>query len=347
MNTNQKVCVTGASGFIAAHAVKELLEKGYEVTGTVRGKAVNYPYLTDLPGAQERLTLMQADLLDEGAFDDIVKDCDFVLHTASPYVVNVKDPQKELVEPAVKGTTNVLSACAKSDRVKRVVLTSSMAAITDEPDSGKVFSESDWNARSSLKRNPYYYSKTLAEKAAWDFVDDKKADFDLVVINPFMVIGPSLGPGLNESNKVLRDILAGAYPTIMSVNWGFVDVRDVAKAHILAMETPDASGRYLVSNENLKMSELVNFLKEQGFGHYKLPKVNLACSAGDRVMKLLSYTQPKGAGSYMRTHIGKQMRYDNSKVKRELGLEFIPAKVSITEAIADMIKWQHLKAKAA
>ncbi|MDX1452834.1 MAG: aldehyde reductase, partial [Oleiphilaceae bacterium] len=251
----QKVCVTGASGFIAAHLVKQLLEQGYEVTGTVRGQADDYPYLTNLPGAQERLQLVQADLLKKGAFDAAVADCDVVMHTASPYVVNVKNPQKELVEPALQGTTNVLRSCLKSASVKRVVLTSSMAAITDQPDSNKVFSEADWNEKSSLQRNPYYYSKTLAEKAAWDFVDQHNTPFDLVVINPYMVIGPSLGPGLNESNKVLRDMMSGVYPTIMSVNWGFVDVRDVAKAHVLAMQTPTASGRYLVvSNDNLKMS---------------------------------------------------------------------------------------------
>ncbi len=347
MNNQQRVCVTGASGFIAAHAVQQLLEAGYEVVGTVRGKANNYPYLTGLDGAKERLTLVQADLLNDGAFDTIVADCDFVLHTASPYFVDVKDPQKELVEPAVKGTENVLSACAKSPKVKRVVLTSSMAAITDEPDSNKVFSEADWNTRSSLKRNPYYYSKTLAEKAAWDFVDKHASNFDLVVINPFLVCGPSLGPGLNESNKIIKDLLSGVYPAIMSVNWGFVDVRDVAKAHILAMETPEASGRYLVSNENLKMADVVDMLKREGFGNYKLPKANLACSFGDKVMKVLSYTQPKGAGSYMRTHIGREMRYDNSKVKKELGIQFIQAKDTITAAIKDMIKWQHLPQKTA
>jgi len=343
--SNSTVCVTGASGFIAAHAVKQLLEKGYNVRGTVRGSADKYPYLTSLPGATKRLKLIQADLLKEGAFDDAVKDCEFVLHTASPYIVDVKDPQKELVTPAVNGTLNVLNACKKSASVKRVILTSSVAAITDEPDSNKVFSEADWNEKSSLKRNPYYFSKTQAEKAAWDFVKKQLTGFDLVVINPFMVIGPSLGPGLNESNKIFRDLLKGKFPTIMSVNWGIVDVRDVAATHIIAMETATASGRYLCVSDAMKMSEVVDFLKSNGYQKYRLPKVNLACKSGDKIMKLLSYTQPKGSGSYMRTHIGKNMRFTNAKVKSELGIQFIGIKESILAAVEDLFKWNHLKRK--
>jgi len=341
------VAVTGGSGFIAAHIIKQLLESGYRVRATVRGAESKYPYLTTLEGASERLQLLQADLTSEGAFDQVVAGCDYVMHTASPYIVNVKDPQRDLVDPAVHGTENVLRSCAKATSVKRVILTSSMAAITDEASNEKTFSETDWNTKSNLKRNPYYYSKTLAERAAWTFVEKQQPGFDLVVINPFMVIGPSLGPGLNESNKIFADMMSGVYPTLMSVKWGIVDVRDVAKAHILAMQTPEAQGRYLVSNETMTMTEVVAYLKSLGYTQYKLPKVNLATPFGNKVMKLLSYTQPKGSGSYMRSHIGKDMRYNNAKVKSELGLEFISAKESIQAAIADLFKWNHLKQKQA
>lgn len=344
---SQTVCVTGASGFIAAHIIKQLLEKGYKVRATVRGESARYPYLTSLEGAAERLELIQADLQDIGAYDQAVTGCDAVFHTASPYAVNVKDPQKDLVDPAVTGTRNVLNSCAKAASVKRVILTSSMAAITDEASNEKVFSEKDWNTRSDLKRNPYYYSKTLAERAAWDFISEQKPEFDLIVINPFMVIGPSLGPSLNESNKIYADLLKGVYPTLMNVTWGLVDVRDVAKAHILALETPEAKGRYLVSNETMTMTEVVEYLNSLGYTQYKLPKINLATPIGDKIMKLLSYTQPKGSGSYMRSHIGKDMRYDNSKVKQELGMTFIDAKQSIKEAVEDLFKWNHVPTKRA
>lgn len=344
---NKKVAVTGASGFIASHIVQQLLAKGYQVKASIRGDASRYPFLTELEGADENLELVQADLRNAGDFDRVVADCDVVMHTASPYIVNVKDPQKDLVDPAVEGTNNVLAACQRASSVKRVIVTSSVAAITDEASNDKVFSEKDWNTKSNLKRNPYYYSKTLAEKAAWDFVEKQKPGFDLIVINPFMVIGPSLCPSLNESNKIFADMMSGVYPTLMSVTWGIVDVRDVATAHILAMETANASGRYLVANERMTMTEVVNYLNELGYRHYKLPKINLATPVGNKIMKLLSYTQPKGSGSYMRSHIGKDMRYDNSKVQEELGLSFIPAKQSIKDAISDLLKWKHLKERKA
>src|SRR5439155_222332 len=164
-------------------------------------------------------------------------------------VLNSAPPQGGLVDPAVNGTRNVLGACQRAATVKRVVLTSSMAAITDEPESDHVLTESDWNEKSSLERNPYYYSKTLAERAAWTFMDERNRTFDLVVINPFLVVGPSIVPGLNTSNQIFVDLLNGTYPGIVNLTWGFVDVRDVADAHVRAMETPSARGRYICAGE--------------------------------------------------------------------------------------------------
>ena len=342
MKSSKPVCVTGASGFIATHIVRELLERGYRVRGTVRKSQQNYPFLLALPGAAERLELVEANLLSEGSYDKIVEGCDFVLHTASPYTMNVKNPQTDLVDPAVNGTESVLESCMKSGSVKRVIFTSSITAITDEPDSNKVFTEKDWNIMSSLERNPYHFSKTAAELAAWDFIMKKKPSFDLVVINPFMVIGPSITPSLNTSNQIIRDIMMGVYPGIMDINWGFVDVRDVAKAHLLAMETDTASGRYLCSAESLQMREVVALLKSSGFGGYALPKIDLSGKIGTLIMKLLSFTQPRDTGMYIRTTIGRTMRYDNSKIRRELQLSFMDVKKSIIETVNDMIKWGHL-----
>ena len=212
--TQAPVLVTGAAGFLASHLVAQLLARGYRARGTVRSlkKEKDLAPLRALPGAAERLELVEADLLAEGAFDAAAQGCEIVMHTASPYVLDAKDPQKDLVEPAVKGTESVLSACKKAGTVRRVVLTSSMAAITDEPESDRVLTEEDWNTRSSLDRNPYYYSKTLAERAAWEYVEREAHDFDLVVVNPFLVIGPSIGPGLNTSNQMFVDILGGPTP---------------------------------------------------------------------------------------------------------------------------------------
>lgn len=343
--SNHTVCVTGASGFIAAHMVQQLLNKGYPVHGTVRDASQpdRYAFLTSLEGADSRLTLYSADLLAEGSYAEAINGCDVVMHTASPYVIDVKDPQRDLVDPAVQGTLNVLNSCLQTASVKRVVLTSSMAAITDEPITGKAFSEQDWNQASSLTRNPYYYSKTAAERAAWEFMDKHKPSFDLVVINPFMVIGPSLSSALNTSNKIIKDIVAGAYPGILALNWGFVDVRDVALAHILAMETPSAKGRYLCAHETRNMKELVAGLAKHAIPGAKLPRLDLSGSVGTGFMKLAASTQPKGVRSYLRSHLGREIQFNNSKIRTELGIPFRSLDSTLKDTVEDLQHWQHIR----
>lgn len=335
------VFVSGASGFIASFVVKQLLEEGARVRGSVRSKkkTASYEHLTRLPGA-ERLEIVEADLLAERAFD-VVKGCDYVLHTASPYVLDAKDPQKDLVDPAVRGTRSMMQACAGAPSVKRVVLTSSMAAITDEPESDRVLTEADWNDKSTLERNPYYFSKTLAEREAWAFVEKERPGFDLVVVNPFLVIGPSMTSAINTSNQLFVDLVKGTYPGIMSLTWGFVDVRDVADAHVRAMRTPSAKGRYICAAGTVPMREVVELLAKSGWKSQKLPKLGLDCAVGDFTAKLGSYLQPKGVGSYLRTHLGRVPRFDNGKIQRELGLHFRAIDQSILDTMNDLAKWGH------
>jgi len=134
MITDHPICVTGASGFIASHLVRELMEKGYNVKGTVRDLShpEKYSFLTSLPKADQHLELVESELLTSGSYDHAVRGCEYVIHTASPYFLDVKDPQQDLVDPAVKGTLNVLKSCEISKQVKKVIITSSVAAITDE-----------------------------------------------------------------------------------------------------------------------------------------------------------------------------------------------------------------------
>lgn len=345
--TAAPVCVTGAAGYIASHLIAQLLARGYRVRGTVRSlkKEKDLAHLRALPGAAERLELVEADLMKAGSFDGAVAGCAYVMHTASPYVLNAKDPQKDLVDPAVNGTITVLESAKKSGSVKRVILTSSMAAITDEPDSDKVLTEADWNDKSTLDRNAYYYSKTLAERAGWAFVEREKPGFDLIVINPFLVVGPSLSMAVNASPQIFVDMLGGVYPGILNLTWGFVDVRDVAKAHILAMETPAAQGRYLCANATLSMREVVTMLVESGYNDRKLPSLGMDCTLGDYVIRFSSYLQPKGVGSYLRTHIGRVPRFDHGKIVRELGLAFTPLRDSVLDTVADLERWGHLAKK--
>jgi dihydroflavonol-4-reductase len=335
-----RVLVTGATGFIAAHTIADLLAQGYEVRGTVRSRAnaLREAALARLPGA-ERLELVEADLLDAASFEAPARGCDAVLHMASPYAINVKDPQRDLVDPAVKGTQAVLAAAAKAG-VRRVVLTSSVAAITDEPPA-HALTEADWNEKSSLTRNPYYFSKTLAERAAWRFMDEDKPGFDLVVINPFVVVGPSYTRALNESNKMLADLTKGVYPGVLALTWGFVDVRDVARAHVLALETPSAKGRYLCSADVLTMRETIAALRA-ALPQAKFPRLPLDNFLGSAIVKLASRTQSPGVGSYLRSHLGRKLSLDNSKIRRELGLTFRPARAAIADAAADLVKWGHI-----
>ncbi|WKA01539.1 hypothetical protein VitviT2T_019817 [Vitis vinifera] len=240
------VSVTGASGFIASWLVKLLLQHRYTVKATVRDP--NDPkktqHLLSLDGAQERLHLFKADLLEEGSFDSVVDGCDGV-HTASPVALEAINPQTELIDPALKGTINVLRSCSKVPSVKRVVVTSSLASVlfTGEPVTPEVLIDESWFSDPVLckESKQWYVLSKIAEEAAWNF--SKENGIDMVTINPGWVIGPLLQPTLNLSAEQVLNLINGAqtFPNISS--W-WVDVRDVANAHIQAYEIPEASGRY-------------------------------------------------------------------------------------------------------
>lgn len=344
--------MTGASGFIASQIVRLLLEQGFRVRGSVRDPAKDKHLRAIAAGvnAADRLELVAADLLTPGSFDAPLEGCPLVLHTASPYLLTPKDAQKDLVDPAEQGTLNVLAA-AKKANAKRVVLTSSVAAITDEPD-GSVLDEKMWNTKSTLKRNPYYFSKVRAERVGWEFVAKEKPAFKLVSVNPFLVIGPSLVPSLNTSNEVLSEMLAGKYPGILSLSWGVVDVRDVALAHLLALTTPKAKGRYLCAAGTISMRDLVAKLVKRGYGA-KFPKLaktanrSLDNGFGNFLVRVGSVFQPKGRATFLRTHIGRELKLDNSLIKKDLGMTFRSIEQSLVDTVEDLVRWGHVPAPQA
>ncbi|MGH8927017.1 MAG: NAD-dependent epimerase/dehydratase family protein, partial [Acidimicrobiia bacterium] len=256
-----------------------------------------------------------------------------------PYVISVVDPQRDLVEPAVNGTRSVLEACRKAATVKRVVITSSFAAMTDEP-TGR-YDEQIWNQTSRLDRNAYYYSKTLAERTAWDFVSNT-AGFELISINPALVIGPSIVPSLNESNQVLADLTNGRFPGILSLRWGLVDIRDVAIAHRLAIETDAASGRYLCTAGVWSMRQVVEVARASDLGLGRLASIPLDNVFGDILVKLGATLQSSGARSYLRSHIGRRYEIDTTRIRTELGIEFRSVEASIIEAYWDLRRWGHV-----
>ncbi|CAA2992236.1 cinnamoyl- reductase 1-like [Olea europaea subsp. europaea] len=260
------VCVTGASGYIASWIVKFLLQRGYTVKASIRD--LNDPKKTEhllaLDGAKERLHLLKANLLEQGSFDAVVDGCEGVFHTASPFFHAVTDPQAELIDPALKGTLNVLESCAKTPSVKRVVLTSSIAAVAynGKPRTPEVIVDETWWSNPEFCKEMkqwYVLSKTLAEDAAWKFVKEK--GLDMVTINPAMVIGPLLQPTLNTSAAAVLNLIKSPEP-YPNATFGWVNVKDVANAHILAFENPSANGRYCLVERVAHFSEIVQILRE-------------------------------------------------------------------------------------
>ncbi|ETW05152.1 hypothetical protein H310_04159 [Aphanomyces invadans] len=262
------VCVTGGSGFLGSTCIKLLLERGYRVHATVRdpNNAAKVAHLKALSGASDRLTLFGADLLQEGSFDASIKGADVVLHTASPFFLT-DQTRDSLVEPAVKGTLNVLRSVARTPSVRRVVLTSSTISIYGhcgtKPDS-HVFTEEDWSHEELMAERKMWYglSKTIAEREAWEFVRSLvNPHFDMVTMCPTWILGPMLQPELNESSKKIYDYMVGNTKEIMNTVKAMVDVRDVALAHIVGFENPQASGRYLLIGACPSEQEIANAVK--------------------------------------------------------------------------------------
>ena len=330
--------VTGANGFIGSQLAALLLSRGHHVRGTVRrlDDPATVAHLRALPGAADRLELVTANLTEPGSFDEAVVGMEGVFHVASPYTLTASDPQRDLVDPAVQGSLNLLRAASTEPSVKRVVLTSSMAAVLDEPMSDHVYTEADWNTASSLSRNPYYFSKAQAERAAWQFVEETQPGFDLVCINPMFTIGPALGPGTNVSNQLIVDLMKGTYPGLFALSWGIVDVRDVALAHLLAMETPDASGRYMCLGEVVTMREAVDILRPLAHGRGKLPTRSLESPLWTVLVKVVAFSRPAGERSYLRTHLGGTLRVDTSRITSGLGMSFRPARSVLADTFADL-----------
>ncbi|CAL5426114.1 unnamed protein product [Camellia sinensis] len=288
------VCVTGGSGFIASWLVKLLLQRGYTVRASVRDPSdpKKTEHLLALDGAKERLHLFKGNLLEEGSFDSMVNGCDGVFHTASPCFLIASDPQKELIDPALKGTRNVLGSCAKSPIVKRVVLTSSTAAVEciGRPRTPNEITDETWfsdpefckenkaqtgflqmgrlNEEGLKTEDTIQNAKTSAEDAAWKFAKEKC--IDMVVINPSIVIGPLLQPNLNASSAAILELIHGSQ-TYPNVSYGWINVKDVANAHIQAYEIPSASGRYCLVERIAHYSEVVKILHEL-YPSFQLPR---------------------------------------------------------------------------
>lgn len=344
IDRSKPVMVTGATGFVAGWLVKKLLEEGLTVHAPVRNPDIKEKrehldrIAAESPGS---IKYFKADLLDEGSYAEAMEACELVYHTASPFSSVVDDPQKQLIEPAVKGTANVLAQANKTPSVKRVVVTSSCAAIyTDAIETTHtpkgMLTEDVWNSTASLDYQPYSYSKTLAEKKAWE-IAGAQSRWDLVTINPSLVMGPALNAGsvTSESYALLKQLGDGSMKMgAPRVGVGLVDVRDVAEAHYRAGFTPRASGRYITSGHNTNFLEMSQSLQSKYGNRYPIPKSALPkwllMLVGPFVNKSLSR-------KFIRRNVNVEWKADNSKIKRELGLQFRPMQASMEDSFQVLI----------
>ncbi|XP_076940835.1 phenylacetaldehyde reductase-like [Bidens hawaiensis] len=310
------VCVTGASGYIASWLVKLLLDRGYTIHATVR--SLNDPKKTEhllaLDGAKERLSLFEANLSVDGSFDAAVSGCVCLFHTASPVLFSVDDPNAQLIDPAVKGTLNVLKSAAKVQSLKKVVLTSSLASVmlSVKIPVGVVVDETWFSDPVTCEQTKLWYhlSKTLAEDAAVKFA--KENGLELVAINPGFVIGPILQPTLNLTSEGILGLIKDGKDVFPDGIYRLVDVRDVATAHILAFENPEANGRYCMVGKVVRSLEILKIV--------------------DKLYPSLGHSERYKDGEGV-----EPVPYNISSAKAEsLGVTFTPLDVSIKDTVESL-----------
>lgn len=350
IDRTKPVLVTGASGYIAGWIIKKLLEEGFLVHSTVRNpndsdKLMHLNNLANkLPGT---IKYFKADLLEKGSFQDAMTGCELIFHTASPFKPSVQDPQKELIEPALDGTINVLEEAKRQSSVKRIVFTSSMSAIGHDASASqkaknKELTENNWEDTASALYQPYAYSKVLAEKKAWE-IAGSQSKWDLVVINPCLVMGPGLDSISNTSASitVLKMFGDGTLKSgVPNSGTGIVDIRDVVMAHYNAAFNPAASGRYIVSGSNTSFLEITQILYQKFGERYKIPNRALPkwllLLFGPLIDKQVSRR-------YVRNNVNVVWKANNSKSIRDLNLHYHPLKETIIDAFQYLINSKIIK----
>lgn len=341
IDQTKPVLLTGATGYLAGRIAERLLEMGVTIHAPIRNpdNPDKTKYLDAIAEKSKgSIKYFKADLLDNGSYDEAMTGCEVVIHTASPFTIQTKNPQKELVDPAVNGTTNVLESANRTETVKRVVLTSSCASIygdskdlLDYPN--HTMTEEHWNTTSSLTNNPYSYSKVMAEKKAWE-MNKAQSRWDMVVINPSFILGPGINPfGTSESFNIVKQMGDGTMKMgAANIGIGCVDVRDVAEAHVKAAFTPEGNGRNIISAENLTFLSLANMLQDQYGKDYPLPKKNLP--------KWLMWLMGPMGGiprNFISNNVNYPWKADNSKGVKELGMQYIPIHKTMNEFFAQMV----------
>ncbi len=347
IDSTQPVLVTGATGYLAGWIVKRLLEAGCEVRAPVRDPA-DAEKLKSLNAIAEAapgsIQYFKADLMELGSYNTAMEGCRTVFHTASPFKLQVQDPQRQLIDPALMGTKNVLEAASASGSVQRVVLTSSCAAIyTDALDCvaapNGCLTEAIWNSTASLDYQPYAYSKTVAEQAAWQLAKAQDS-WDLVTINPALVMGPAIGgQPSSESFSIMQQVGAGAFKTgAPRLGMGVVDVRDVAEAHMAAAFIPEAQGRYITVAHNSDIFAMLNTLQERFGRDYGIPK-----RAAPKWLIWIMAPMFGITRKYVARNVNYAWRADNSKSIAGLGMAYRPLQQTMEDMFQYMIDVGYFK----
>lgn len=335
------VLLTGASGYIGKHITLQLLNQGYEVRASIRSLSKSdevrnavLPHLIDSSNLDSRLTFVELDLEKDLGWDPALKGVDVLLHTASPFPLSSPKDENDLIRPAVEGTLRALHA-AKNAGVTRVILTSSVAAIygRELPTGVLAYDETMWtDVEHPVGRVAYTKSKTLAEKAAWEFVKTEAPEIALTTINPVLVLGAPLDKNFGSSFSLVERILKGSDPMLPDLKFAIVDVRDVAKMHVDSIKNEKAKGeRLIASSESRSFVEIAKLLKRT----YPKSKVK-SVQAPTFIIRLLSLFD--GSIKAILPQLGKPMNVSGNKAQSLLGMNFIPAEVTIKESADYLVK---------
>jgi dihydroflavonol-4-reductase len=335
---NKRVLLTGITGFLGSHTTIQLLEKGYTVIGTLRDperaeaiRKVIGQHTVHL----DRLSIREADLKEREVWFQLTREVDYVQHIASPFPRTLPKNEQEIVDAARKGSLNILEAAA-SNGVKRVVMTSSVGAVVygkDKEQLSQVFDESDWtDAGNRTDTTPYFRSKTLAERAAWEFIEKDRSGLELTTILPGAILGPVLEKDFGTSANLIIKMLDRSAPALPRLGFDIIDVRSVAELLIRAMESPKAAGeRYIASSGYLSFKDMAEILKVQ-FPDRKIPTMQLPNFAVRLFSNFDTTLKP------ILLDLGVQRKVNRGKAVKELQWQPIPAKEAVTSCAKSVLE---------
>ncbi len=329
----QTVLVTGATGYIAKHLVLQLLNGGYTVVGSARStkreeelRAALTPHLND-PAALDRLRVIALDLNSDDGWADAMQGVDVLMHTASPFPLEMPQDEQDLIQPAVQGALRAVKA-AKAAGVQRVIMTSSTVAVTNSelPEGRVTYNESDWSDLTGPGATPYLKSKTLAERAVWDWQSADAPDMQITIINPSFVLGAPLDNNFGTSIEVIERLMRGKDPMVPDISFPSVDVRDIALMHIRAMELPESTGkRFIGVDRTLRFVDIASLLKAD-HPTFKIP-IRVAPNLLIRLMAIFDKTLRSIAPM-----LGKRQDASGARAESVLGMEFRDVRLAVRES---------------